>query len=333
MKMRGAASSPSALCWRISRARLVSLPTSRMVVMPQASYLLSSYSSGCGLPPRSSCRWACALISPGRTYLPVASITASASAPPRAGIREPRAAATGSSGITSAIVLFSMTMSLGPLAGVPLPSTTMALWISRRRTRLPLAGAWAAAEQARESAARETSRVRDMGTIVGCYGEGEQSTGLRLDPAARRQGGGSRDGEQPAGAGTTREGTRGRPRQHHMGDGPRGLLDRAGRIAWPQAAHLPHLARRGDCHHYPDRGHVDRQRHEPLHCGAHCQPGHQYVRATPIPMGTGLRFLPQRTAAQPADSRGRLRVSAGQPAGVSTNRRHGPTQPQTTGAP
>src|ERR1039458_2876767 len=205
MKMRGAASSPSALCWRISSARLVSLPTSRMVVMPQASQMLSSYSSGCGLPPRSSCRCACALISPGRTYLPVASITASASAPPRAGMREPRAAATGSSGITSAIVLFSMTMSLGPLAGVPLPSTTMALWISRRRTRLPLAGAcggaWAAAEQARESAARETSRVRDMGTIVACYGEGEQSTGLRLDPAARRQGGGAGGGRR-AGFGT-----------------------------------------------------------------------------------------------------------------------------------
>src|ERR1017187_8069274 len=192
MKMRGAASSPSALCWRISSARLVSLPTSRMVVMPQASQMLSSYSSGCGLPPRSSCRWACALISPGRTHLPVASITASASAPPRAGIREPRAAATGSSGITSAIVLFSMTMSLGPLAGVPLPSITMALWISRRRTRLPLAGAcgaaWAAAEQARERAARETSRVRAMGTIVACYGEGGQSTGLRLD---RHRGGGA----------------------------------------------------------------------------------------------------------------------------------------------
>src|ERR1017187_5657948 len=248
--MRGAASSPSALCRRISSARLVSLPTSRMVVMPQASQMLSSYSSGCGLPPRSSCRWACALISPGRTYLPVASITASASAPPRAGMRELRAAATGSSGMTSAIVLFSMTMSLGPLAGVPLPSTTMALWISRRRTRLPLAGAcggaWAAAEQARESAARETSRVRDMGTIVACYGEGEQSTGLRLDPAARRQGGGSCDGEQPAGAGTTREGTRGRPRQQDMVDGPGGLLDSAGRIARKKAAHLPKFDRGGD---------------------------------------------------------------------------------------
>src|ERR1017187_3685652 len=260
--MRGAASSPSALCRRISSARLVSLPTSRMVVMPQASQMLSSYSSGCGLPPRSSCRWACALISPGRTYLPVASITASAGV----AARDPRAAATGSSGMTSAIVLFSMTMSLGPLAGVPLPSTTMALWISRRRTRLPLAGAcgaaWAAAEQARESAARETSRVRDMGTIVACYGEGEQSTGLRLDPAARRQGGGNRGGEQPAGAGTTREGTRGRPRHDHMGDGPRGLLDRARGIARPQAPQLPYIARRGHCHHHPDCGHVDRQRHE-----------------------------------------------------------------------
>src|ERR1039458_9430113 len=136
MKMRGAASSPSALCWRISSARLVSLPTSRMVVMPQASQMFSSYSSGCGLPPRAPLRWAGALISPGRTYLPVASITASAGV----AARDPRAAATGSSGMTSAIVLFSMTMSLGPLAGVPLPSIMMALWISRRRNRLPISG-------------------------------------------------------------------------------------------------------------------------------------------------------------------------------------------------
>ena len=119
-----------ALCLRISSARLVSLPTSRMAVMPQASHMLSSYSSGCGLPPRSSCKWACALISPGRTYFPVASITASACT----GARDPaRAAATASSGMTSEIALFSTTMSLGPLAGVPLPSITMALWINRRR--------------------------------------------------------------------------------------------------------------------------------------------------------------------------------------------------------
>ena len=70
-----------------------------------------------------------------------------------------------------------------------------------------------------------------MGTIVACYGEGEQSTGLRLDPAARRQGGGSRDGGQPAGAGTTREGTRGRPRHDHMGDGMGMNLYIAERIA------------------------------------------------------------------------------------------------------
>src|ERR1035437_8761209 len=87
MKMRGAASSPSALCRRISSARLVSLPTSRMVVMPQASQMLSSYSSGCGLPPRSPCRWACAVISSGGTDLPVASITASAIAPPSPRLR------------------------------------------------------------------------------------------------------------------------------------------------------------------------------------------------------------------------------------------------------
>src|ERR1035441_9642583 len=36
---------------RISSARLVSLPTSRMAVMPQASPMLSSYSSGCGFLP------------------------------------------------------------------------------------------------------------------------------------------------------------------------------------------------------------------------------------------------------------------------------------------
>src|ERR1035441_9933499 len=164
--MRGAASSPAALCRRISSARFVSLPTSRTVVMPQASQMLSSYSSGCGLPPRSSCRWPCALINPGRTYLPVASITASATASACAPWRNPRAADTASSGMTSAIRLSSMTMSLGPLAGVPLPSITMALWISRRCTRWPLAGACAMTEQPSESTARETIGVRHMGTIV-----------------------------------------------------------------------------------------------------------------------------------------------------------------------
>ena len=42
--MRGAAISPSALCLRSSSARLVSLPTSRTVVMPHASQIFSSYS-------------------------------------------------------------------------------------------------------------------------------------------------------------------------------------------------------------------------------------------------------------------------------------------------
>jgi hypothetical protein len=58
-----------------------------------------------------------------------------------AAARDPRPAATGSSAMTSEIRLFSMTMSLGPLAGVPLPSTTIALWMTRRRTRFPLVGA------------------------------------------------------------------------------------------------------------------------------------------------------------------------------------------------
>ena len=81
--------------------------------------------------------------------------------------------------MTSAIRLFSMTISLGPLAGVPLPSTTMALWISRRRTRLPLTGACAMAEQAKESTARKTSGVRDMGTIVARHGQAGNTDGQR----------------------------------------------------------------------------------------------------------------------------------------------------------
>src|ERR1035441_5497530 len=85
--------------------------------------------------------------------------------------------------MTSAIRLFSMTMSLGPLAGVPLPSITMALWISRRRTRWPLAGVCAMTEQASERAARETIGVRDMGTIVSRYGQGSnRRTGNRPGP-------------------------------------------------------------------------------------------------------------------------------------------------------
>ena len=47
--MRGAAISPSADILRSSSARGVGLPTSRMVVMPQASQMLSSYSIGCAL--------------------------------------------------------------------------------------------------------------------------------------------------------------------------------------------------------------------------------------------------------------------------------------------
>jgi hypothetical protein len=47
-------------------------------------------------------------------------------------------------------------MSLGPLAGVPLPSITMALWINRRRTRFPFCGAWAAANPASKKKAAQT---------------------------------------------------------------------------------------------------------------------------------------------------------------------------------
>src|ERR1035441_9347134 len=87
--------------------------------------------------------------------------------------------------MTSAIRLFSMTMSLGPLAGVPLPSITMALWISRRRTRWPLAGACAMTEQASERAARETIWFRDRGRIVSRYGQGSnRRTGAQ--PRAQR---------------------------------------------------------------------------------------------------------------------------------------------------
>ena len=46
--MRGAAISPAALCLLNSSARRVSLPMSRIVVIPHASQILSSYSSGCG---------------------------------------------------------------------------------------------------------------------------------------------------------------------------------------------------------------------------------------------------------------------------------------------
>ena len=46
--MRGAAISPSADILRSASARGVGLPTSRMVVMPQASQMFSSYSMGCG---------------------------------------------------------------------------------------------------------------------------------------------------------------------------------------------------------------------------------------------------------------------------------------------
>ena len=52
-------------------------PTSRAVVTPDARYRWRSYWIGMG-PTRSSCQCMCVLTIPGMTYLPVASITASA---------------------------------------------------------------------------------------------------------------------------------------------------------------------------------------------------------------------------------------------------------------
>ena len=47
--MRGAASVPFALASRHASALRVSLPTSRIAVMPHASQILNSYSIGCGV--------------------------------------------------------------------------------------------------------------------------------------------------------------------------------------------------------------------------------------------------------------------------------------------
>lgn len=118
-KMRGDATSPrAARSRRASSFATESFPTSRTVVIPVASQVLSAYSTGCGTPPRESCTCACTLISPGRTNFPVASISASA-----AGRRaRPPLTATGSSHTTSAIVFPSITTSASPRAGVPLPS-------------------------------------------------------------------------------------------------------------------------------------------------------------------------------------------------------------------
>ena len=69
---------------------------------------------------------------PGITYLPVASISTS----PCGLLRSPRPTATGSSGTMFAIRPFSITISFGPDAGVPLPSMMMALRINQPRVAM-----------------------------------------------------------------------------------------------------------------------------------------------------------------------------------------------------
>ena len=61
-----------------------------------------------------------------------------------------------------------MTISMGPFAGVPLPSITVALWISRRGTRFPLAGAWvwAAASPGEQECGRQGESSTIHSTIV-----------------------------------------------------------------------------------------------------------------------------------------------------------------------
>ena len=115
----------------------VDAPTSRTVVIPHASHIFMQYSTGIGLPPRSSCVWPCRFINPGRTYLPAASISRS----PFAGrLASPCLTATGSIPASCVIVSFSITISKGPAAGFPLPSTTIALRITMLLTRLPEGG-------------------------------------------------------------------------------------------------------------------------------------------------------------------------------------------------
>ena len=95
------------------------------------------------------------MISPGSTYLPVASISAVFAS---ARGRRPaplRPSATGSSATICVIVPFSTTMSNGPLAGVPLPSTTIALRTMSRRG----------------------ARAADGGRLGGCVGEERAGNG------------------------------------------------------------------------------------------------------------------------------------------------------------
>src|SRR5439155_955341 len=165
MNMRGAAMTPRALESRHASAFFVSLPTSRIVVMPVASQILSSYSIGCDTPARSSCKCACASINPGSTYLPVASISA---VPGAAGARRPspRFSATGSRATSCVIVFPSSTMSNGPLAGVPFPSTTMALRTIRRAGRVPLIAVVVCATtlSGRVADRRKARRTRTVGS-------------------------------------------------------------------------------------------------------------------------------------------------------------------------
>src|SRR5579862_2430805 len=116
------------------------------------------------------CVWL--LISPGRTNLPVASIWTSP-----AGRRAlPRLSATGSSGTTSVMVFPSMTMSMGPRAGVPLPSTTVALRMTSRGGRVPCVTPRVCAPSERAAAATSAAPAAR-----------EPHHGLRSDDADRKR--------------------------------------------------------------------------------------------------------------------------------------------------
>ena len=95
-------------------------PTSRAVVTPAARYRLRSYWIGIG-PTRSSCQCMCVFTMPGMTYLPVASMIASASG------HLPLVLLP-----ILAISPFSRRMSFGPYAGTPVPGMIIALLMSRR---------------------------------------------------------------------------------------------------------------------------------------------------------------------------------------------------------
>ena len=165
MNMRGATISPR--CDRPRSTTLsdsLSAPTSRTLVMPFASQILWLYSNPpIDCPLRCDCMCACALISPGSTYLPVASISASAAGR----LARPARSATGSSETISVITLPSTMMSIGPRVGVPLPSITSALRIARRFTRCPcvtpVVGLACAVSVLATSASRTSGRTRESG--------------------------------------------------------------------------------------------------------------------------------------------------------------------------